>query len=185
MRYLSDAPEGADGGRPGGAVRNLRSLDEGFGAGRVPVQGQVADILHPRLNSFRTSGDGATSSNGFSKTRTLPEGPVVIIGAGPAGLTAAYELSRYHVPSVVLEKGNIVGGLARTEEYKGYLFDIGGHRFFTKVALVGRMWKEVLGDDFIKRPRLSRIYYKSRFFSYPLEPMNALRNLGLVEAIRC
>ena len=111
--------------------------------------------------------------------------PVVIIGAGPAGLTAAYELARRDVRSVVLEKDSVVGGISRTAEYKGYLFDIGGHRFFTKVALVEQMWKDVLGGDFLSRPRLSRIFYKGKFFSYPLEPMNALFGLGLLEAIRC
>jgi protoporphyrinogen oxidase len=110
---------------------------------------------------------------------------VVIIGAGPAGLTAAYELARHNVSSVVLEKDSVVGGLARTAEYKGYLFDIGGHRFFTKVSLVDRMWHEVLGADFITRSRLSRIYYHSKFFHYPLQPMNALLGLGLLESLRC
>jgi protoporphyrinogen oxidase len=109
----------------------------------------------------------------------------VIIGAGPAGLTAAYELSKRQVSAVILEKDSVVGGLARTAEYKGYLFDIGGHRFFTKVTLVDQMWREVLGSDFITRPRLSRIYYNSKFFQYPLEPMNALRGLGIFEAARC
>ena len=107
------------------------------------------------------------------------------MGAGPAGLTAAYELSRHGVRSVVLEADDIVGGIARTANYKGYLFDMGGHRFFTKVTLVEQMWQEVLGGDFITRPRSSRIYYRSKFFRYPLEPMNALRGLGLIEAIRC
>ncbi len=113
------------------------------------------------------------------------EFPVVIIGAGPAGLTAAYELSKSNVRCVVLERDSVVGGLARTAEYKGYLFDIGGHRFFTKVSLVDRMWHEVLGPDFITRQRLSRIYYKSKFFQYPLEPRNALLGLGLLESLRC
>jgi protoporphyrinogen oxidase len=111
--------------------------------------------------------------------------PVVIIGAGPAGLTAAYELSKNSVRSVVLEKDSVVGGLSRTADYKGYLFDIGGHRFFTKVSLVDRMWHEVLGADFITRARLSRIYYKSKFFQYPLEPMNALMGLGIFESFLC
>jgi len=111
--------------------------------------------------------------------------PIVVIGAGPAGLTAAYELSRHNLRSIVLEKDSVVGGLARTAEYKGYLFDIGGHRFFTKVVLVERMWREVLGDDFITRPRLSRIYYNSKFFQYPIEPMNALAGLGIVESGLC
>ena len=110
---------------------------------------------------------------------------VAIIGGGFTGLTAAYELSKQKVRSVVLEADSTVGGLARTAEYKGYLFDIGGHRFFTKVALVENMWREILGDDFITRSRLSRIYYRSQFFSYPLEPMNALKGLGIVESVRC
>jgi protoporphyrinogen oxidase len=109
----------------------------------------------------------------------------VVIGAGPAGLTAAYELSGHGVPSVILEADGVVGGLSRTAEYKGYLFDIGGHRFFTRVPLVEKMWREVLGDDFIRRPRLSRIYYRNRFFLYPLEPLDALAGLGPVEALRC
>src|SRR5947209_92477 len=110
---------------------------------------------------------------------------VLIMGAGPAGLTAAYELSKNHVSSLVLEADSIVGGIARTANYKGYLFDMGGHRFFTKVTLVDEMWKEVLGDDFITRPRASRIYYRGKYFQYPLEPMNALFGLGIFEAVRC
>ncbi len=110
---------------------------------------------------------------------------VVILGAGPAGLTAGYELNRAGVSSVILEKDQVVGGISRTAEYKGYLFDIGGHRFFTKVSLVEKMWLEVLGGDFISRPRLSRIFYKRKFFSYPLEPRNALFGLGILEAAHC
>jgi protoporphyrinogen oxidase len=110
---------------------------------------------------------------------------VVILGAGPAGLTAAYELSAHDVPCVVLEQDNVVGGLARTVEHKGYRFDIGGHRFYTKVALVEKIWREILGDDLLTRHRLSRIYYNSRFFHYPLEPFDALQGLGLIESVRC
>ncbi|MBI3820966.1 MAG: NAD(P)/FAD-dependent oxidoreductase [Planctomycetes bacterium] len=104
---------------------------------------------------------------------------VVIIGAGPAGLTAAVELCRRSVPTLVAEKDKLVGGIARTEQYKGYYFDIGGHRFFTKIGEVEVFWREMLGTEFITRPRISRIYYKGRFFDYPLKAMNALRNLGV------
>lgn len=105
---------------------------------------------------------------------------VVIIGAGPAGLTAAYQLCKEGVPSVVLEKDVVVGGISRTVNYKGYLFDIGGHRFFTKVKAVDDMWREVLGDKrFLRRSRLSRIYYNKKFFFYPLKATNALLGLGL------
>lgn len=111
--------------------------------------------------------------------------PVVVIGAGPAGLTAAYHLAKDGIASIVLEKDNIVGGISRTVEYNGYLFDIGGHRFFTKVGVVQRMWEEVLGDEFLARPRLSRIFYRRTFFQYPLEPWNAVRGLGIFESLRC
>jgi protoporphyrinogen oxidase len=110
---------------------------------------------------------------------------VVILGAGPAGLTAAYELSNLGLGCVVLEQDALVGGLARTVEHKGFRLDIGGHRFYTKVSLVQQVWHDVLGDDLLTRKRLSRIYYKSRFFQYPLEPFDALGGLGLIEAFRC
>ncbi|MFM2431442.1 MAG: hypothetical protein RLZZ511_2655 [Cyanobacteriota bacterium] len=109
---------------------------------------------------------------------------IVVIGGGPAGLTAAYELAKHGQRSITLEAGEQVGGIARTEVYKGYRFDIGGHRFFTKVDVVNQLWQEVLGNDFIKVPRLSRIYYDGRFFSYPLEPKNALQQLGIGESIK-
>jgi protoporphyrinogen oxidase len=103
---------------------------------------------------------------------------VVVIGAGPAGLTAARELTKAGVRPVVIEKRARVGGLARTEIFKGFRFDMGGHRFFTKVEEVKKIWHEVLEDDFLRRPRLSRIYYNCRFFYYPLRPVNALLKLG-------
>ncbi len=107
----------------------------------------------------------------------------VIIGAGPAGLTAAFELCKAGVQSTVLEKDNIVGGISRTVQYRGYHFDIGGHRFFTKVKPVEDMWREVLQADFLRCQRLSRIYYDKKFFYYPLKAGNALRNLGILNAI--
>ena len=107
--------------------------------------------------------------------------PVIIIGAGPAGLTAAYELAKRKTNSVILEKDTTVGGIARTAQYKGYRFDIGGHRFFTKVDRVMDMWKEVLGTDFLRRPRLSHIYYKKKFFSYPIKPFDVVKKLGVYE----
>ncbi len=107
----------------------------------------------------------------------------VIIGAGPAGLTTAYELNKKGQKSIIFEKADRVGGISRTETYKGYRFDIGGHRFFTKVGEVEQLWQEVMGKEFIKVPRMSRIYYKNRFFSYPLEPYNALSNLGIINSV--
>jgi protoporphyrinogen oxidase len=113
-------------------------------------------------------------------------GNVVVIGAGPAGLTAAYQLAKLGVPSTVLESDTVVGGISRTAERDGWRFDIGGHRFFTKVKAVERLWHEILPDeDFLLRPRMSRIYYDGKFFDYPLKAGNALRNLGVVEAVLC
>ncbi len=107
----------------------------------------------------------------------------MVIGGGPAGLTAAFELSKLGRRAVVLEADNVVGGLARTGEYKGYRFDVGGHRFFTKVSYVQELWEEILGDEFLVRPRLSRIHYRGKLFDYPLRPLNALRGLGITESV--
>jgi len=109
---------------------------------------------------------------------------VVVVGAGPAGLTAARELTKAGLRPVVIEKRARVGGLARTETFKGFRFDMGGHRFFTKVEEVKKIWHEMLGDDLLRRPRLSRIYYNHRFFYYPLRPLNALLKLGPFVAAR-
>jgi protoporphyrinogen oxidase len=108
---------------------------------------------------------------------------VLIAGAGPAGLTAAYELSKLGLQPTVLEADNQVGGLSRTVNYRGYRFDIGGHRFFSKVPLINDLWKEILREDFLVRPRLSRIYYRECFFDYPLKAINALGGLGPLEAL--
>jgi protoporphyrinogen oxidase len=110
--------------------------------------------------------------------------PIVIIGAGPAGLTAAYDLVKRGFSLVVLEKGNRVGGIARTEEYQGYRFDIGGHRFYTQVPEVQQLWQEVMVEDFLQVQRLSRIFYRGQYYSYPLELRTTFRNLGLKESTR-
>jgi protoporphyrinogen oxidase len=111
---------------------------------------------------------------------------VAIIGAGPAGLTAAYLLAKRGVAVTVLESDpEYVGGLARTVQYKGFRFDIGGHRFFSKSRTVEDFWTEILPDDMLERPRSSRIFYNGRFYSYPLKPFEALVKLGVVESGLC
>jgi len=112
-----------------------------------------------------------------------PTPPIVIVGAGPAGLTAAHLLATRGHRVRVLEMDSQVGGIARTVEYKGFRFDIGGHRFFTKVTAVNELWHSMLGTEFLKRPRLSRIYYGGKFFDYPLKPLNALFGLGIGNAL--
>jgi protoporphyrinogen oxidase len=108
---------------------------------------------------------------------------VAVIGAGPAGLTAAYLLAQRGAQVTVFEMSDMVGGISQTAVYKGFRFDIGGHRFFTKIRPVQEIWDEVLGDEFLNVPRLSRIFYNGKFFDYPLKPMNALAGLGLWRAI--
>ncbi len=115
--------------------------------------------------------------------RLRPGDHVVVVGGGPAGLTAAYVLSKKGFKVTVFESEHILGGISQTARYKGFRFDIGGHRFFTKIEPVERLWHEILGDEFIAVPRLSRIHYRGTFFHYPLKPLNALFGLGLFNSI--
>src|SRR5262245_21602667 len=111
---------------------------------------------------------------------------VLVIGAGPAGLTAAYCLTKETPSVVVIEKDPVyVGGISRTVRYNGFMFDIGGHRFFSKAKAVVDLWQEILPDDFIERPRLSRIFYGGKYYSYPLSAFEALTNLGLIKSLDC
>ena len=111
---------------------------------------------------------------------------VAIIGAGPAGLTAGYLLTKQGKSVAIIEKdATYVGGISRTVEHEGYRFDIGGHRFFSKSQQVVDLWNEILPDDFIQRPRMSRIYYEGKFYSYPLRAFEALNNLGILRSMSC
>ena len=111
---------------------------------------------------------------------------VAIIGAGPAGLTAGYLLTKAGLTVAIIEQDETyVGGISRTVEHEGYRFDIGGHRFFSKSQQVVDLWNEILPDDFIQRPRMSRIYYEGKFYSYPLRAFEALWNLGIVRSTWC
>ncbi|MCJ2025647.1 NAD(P)/FAD-dependent oxidoreductase [Methylobacterium sp. J-067] len=110
----------------------------------------------------------------------------LVIGAGPAGLTASYLLSKHGHAVTVLESDPAqVGGISRTVSHNGYLFDIGGHRFFSKSKAVVDLWDEILPNDFIERPRLSRIYYNGKYYAYPLKAFEALKNLGLATSAAC
>ena len=116
----------------------------------------------------------------------MTEPAIVVIGAGPAGLTAAYEIARRGGTSTILEADSVVGGISLTVVRDGWRFDIGGHRFFTKVPRVEAFWHEILEpDEFLLRPRSSRIFYRGKFYAYPIRPFDALVKLGPIEAIRC
>jgi protoporphyrinogen oxidase len=108
-----------------------------------------------------------------------------VLGAGPAGLTAAYVLTLRGARGAVFEADGTVGGIAKTVIYGDYRFDLGGHRFFTKLGPIQRLWEHVLGEEFLVRPRLSRIYYRGQFLAYPLEAKDVLARLGVVESALC
>src|SRR3984957_19820133 len=114
-----------------------------------------------------------------------PERPVVALGGGPAGLTAGYLLAKAGKPVIVLESTDAVGGIARTEVRDGYRFDLGGHRFFTKVKEVDDLWHEIMKEEFLKRPRLSRIYWKEKFLDSPPRGRAVIKKLGPIELVRC
>jgi protoporphyrinogen oxidase len=121
-----------------------------------------------------------------SGTTAIIDCDVAIIGAGPAGLTAGYALTKQGKTVAIIERDETyVGGISRTVEHDGYRFDIGGHRFFSKSQAVVDLWNEILPDDFIQRPRMSRIYYEGKFYSYPLRAFEALGNLGLLRSAAC
>lgn len=122
--------------------------------------------------------------NVVKTTQHLPHYEIGILGAGPAGLSCAYEHVKRHRKGLILDKNKIVGGLARTEIYHGYRFDVGPHRFFTKNDEVDRIWHEIGGDEIIRVPRLTRILYRGKFFEYPLKPFQALFGLGIVTSIQ-
>ena len=126
--------------------------------------------------SLTSESDRSVASSGSSADDA---NRVVIIGAGPAGLTAGYLLAKQGRRVTILEADDIVGGISRTARYKDFRFDIGGHRFFTKIKPVENLWNELLGDEMLEVPRLSRILYNGTFFHYPLKAHNALAGLGL------
>jgi len=108
---------------------------------------------------------------------------VIIFGAGPAGLSGGLKLVKNNKKVLIFEKDKKVGGISKTIDFKGFFFDLGPHRFFTKSKEVNDLWRETLGKDLVDVPRLTRIYYRNKFFYYPLKPFNALFGLGIFNSI--
>ena len=168
-------------------IRTIEAVDRSLESGGMPVS--LDDDSAAELDLELTTRVGEVA-HGILETE--PEEPedsssvgTAILGAGPAGLTAAYVHAKRGAPAAVFEADGTVGGIAKTIEFGGYRLDLGGHRFFTKVEPVRRLWQEMLGDDFLTRPRLSRIFYKGKYFAYPITAKDVVGRLGVVEATRC
>jgi protoporphyrinogen oxidase/predicted dehydrogenase len=154
----------------------------------VPVLVPSAEILEDTLYARASDSRREVAQDSDVNAVTGEGGRSIgtaILGAGPAGLTAAYTLGRRGQPGMVFEADGNVGGIAKTVEFNGYRFDLGGHRFFTKLKPVQRLWEEMLGEDLLTRPRLSRIYYNGKYFAYPITAKDVLGRLGLLESARC
>jgi protoporphyrinogen oxidase/predicted dehydrogenase len=168
-------------------VRTIEAVDRSLAEGGMPVQVGTADAalsetLQTRIDELRPAGN---VSGDFGSADPDASIGTAILGGGPAGLTAAYIIGRRGRPAAVFEGDGTVGGIAKTVEFNGYRFDLGGHRFFTKLEPVQRLWEEMLGAEFVTRPRLSRIYYDGKFFAYPIAARDVVGRLGVVEATRC
>ncbi|HEX9378940.1 MAG TPA: Gfo/Idh/MocA family oxidoreductase [Gaiellaceae bacterium] len=167
-------------------VRTIEAVDRSLADGGVPVSvrggalPELEEELQGRMEIFKR--DTVASKPQPENGQAIG---TAILGAGPAGLTAAYVLGRRGRPGVVFEADGIVGGIAKTIEFNGYRFDLGGHRFFTKLQPVSQLWEEMLESEFLTRPRLSRIYYNGKFFDYPLTAKDVVGRLGLWESMLC
>src|SRR3954468_5240674 len=195
-RSSSSPSAGAGRGRhASGTVRwSTRASSGGMPVSRRPLQSPSTsgfpDPTRCRGSSSSRCVTGDSTMTRFSRSPVTtpditPEHPVLVLGGGPAGLTAGYLLAKAGKPVVVVEAEDQVGGLAKTVvDPEGYRFDLGGHRFFTKAGEVDALWHEVMGDEFLKRPRMSRIYWNGKFLDYPLNGTDVIKKLGPIELTR-
>ena len=165
-------------------VRTAEAVDRSLAEGGVPVKLEPREPLTEPLET-RIEALAERRQPVDSEPRETQSIGTAILGGGPAGLSAAYFLGRRGHAATLFEADGSVGGIAKTIEFNGYRFDLGGHRFFTKLGPVQRLWEDMLGHDFLTRPRLSRIYYEGKFFEYPIAARDVVGRLGLIEATRC
>jgi protoporphyrinogen oxidase/predicted dehydrogenase len=173
-------------------VKTIEAVDRSLAEGGAPVllgddkpPTQALDAELQARVAVRTPSAPDRSTRRERHNEDPAATGTAVLGAGPAGLTAAYVLARYGRPASIFEANGTVGGLAKTIEFHGYRFDLGGHRFFTKLEPIQRLWAEMLGPDFLTRQRLSRIYYDGKFFAYPITAKDVVGRLGVIESTRC
>ena len=168
-------------------VRAVEAVDRSLAAGGAPVTVDVPDeqLAEELARGVAIAPRPIRPRDRRASGRDRASIGTAVLGAGPAGLTAAYVLGQRQERGVVLEADLQVGGISKTVEVGGYRFDLGGHRFFTKLAPVQKMWEDVLGDELLTRPRLSRIYFDGKYFDYPLTAKDVVGRLGLWESTRC
>jgi protoporphyrinogen oxidase len=167
-------------------IRTIEAVDHSLRTGApVALDGRPVGDLDLELTTRVGEVAHAATAGGDDERGGDETLGTAILGAGPAGLTAAYVHAKRGAPATVFEADGTVGGIAKTIEFGGYRLDMGGHRFFTKVEPIRRLWEEMLGDDFLTRPRLSRIYYNGKYFDYPLTAKDVVGRLGIIESIRC
>jgi protoporphyrinogen oxidase len=168
-------------------VRTIEAVDRSLNDHGIPVDldgvglGALSESLRDRIDSFRPA-EAAEDEPFPAQGESLG---TAILGGGPAGLTAAYILGRRGRPGAVFEADGTVGGISKTVEFNGFRFDLGGHRFFTKLQPIARLWEEMLGEEFLTRPRLSRIFYDGKYFDYPITAKDVVARLGIWESTRC
>jgi protoporphyrinogen oxidase/predicted dehydrogenase len=169
-------------------VLTIEAVDRSLADGGIPVRVEregldaLPEGLQAQIQPFKSAETDEATTPFRAPGKSLG---TAILGGGPAGLTAAYILGRRGRPGAVFEADGTVGGIAKTIEFNGFRFDLGGHRFFTKLKPVERLWEEMLGDEFLTRPRLSRIYYDGKYFDYPITAKDVVARLGLWESTRC